>query len=176
MNYGWFCFCIFVQNPRCIWFFLAHFWSIFGWEVPIFEQLGTLTSFTRTPEKSPHDHIMTFFYWIPSARTVFHVLWRVHAKSTHCKKKKKRANSVQHPELERFMRSSLTEDMDELGKVGAEMSYRILEMENYEKWWLHHCTCKVEKTVNLLESQSHRKNLLHCYRREEQVQSVLKLI
>ena len=58
----------------------------------------------------------------------------------------------------------ITEDMDEFGKVGAEMSHishrcipimtqrkalqtRILNMENYEKCWLHHCLCKVERTV-----------------------------
>ena len=77
-----------------------------------------------------------------------------------------------------------TVDMDEFGKVGAEMSMtqrralqtRILKMENYEKCWLHHGTCKVEKNVNPLECQSHRENLLHCHRREEQVQSVLELI
>ena len=53
---------------------------------------------------------------------------------------------------------------------------RILKMENYEKCWLHHCICEVEKTMNPIECQSHWGNLLHCYRREEQVQSVLKLI
>ena len=40
---------------------------------------------------------------------------------------------------------------------------RILKMENYEESWLHHCMCKIEKTVNLLERQSHRWNLLHCF-------------
>ena len=44
------------------------------------------------------------------------------------------------------------------------------------KCWLHHCIRRVEKTVNPLECQSHRGNLLHCHRREEQLQSVLKLI
>ena len=53
---------------------------------------------------------------------------------------------------------------------------RILKMENYEKCWLHTGKCKVEKTVNPLECQSHPRNLLHCYRWEEQVQSLLKLI
>ena len=38
-------------------------------------------------------------------------------------------------------------------------------MENYGKCLLHHCTCKVEKTVNPLECQLHWGNLLHCYRR-----------
>ena len=42
----------------------------------------------------------------------------------------------------------------------------ILKMENYEKCWLHHCLCKVERTVNHLEYQLHRGNLLavrlHC--------------
>ena len=47
---------------------------------------------------------------------------------------------------------------------------RILKTENYEKCWLHHCICKVEKTVNPLECQLHRRDLLHCYREEEQVQ------
>ena len=45
-----------------------------------------------------------------------------------------------------------------------------------KKCWLHLCVCRMEKTLNPLECQSHRRNLLHCYRREEQVQSVLKLI
>ena len=53
---------------------------------------------------------------------------------------------------------------------------RILKMENYEKCWVHHCTRKIEKTVNPLECQSHQGNLLHCYRREEHVQSVVELI
>ena len=81
---------------------------------------------------------------------------------------------------ERLVRSSLSEDMDELGKVGAEMSYlqsqmhsdydsaesiadSDLEDEKYQKCWLHHSICKVEKTVNILECQSHRGNLLHCF-------------
>ena len=53
---------------------------------------------------------------------------------------------------------------------------RTLRMENYEKCWLHHWKCKVEGVVNPLECQSQRGNLLHCYRREEQVRNVLKLI
>ena len=44
------------------------------------------------------------------------------------------------------------------------------------KCWLHHCKCKIERTVNPLECQSYRGNLLHCYRRDEQVQSVPMLI
>ena len=56
------------------------------------------------------------------------------------------------------------------------MSTRILKTENYEKCRLRHCFCKVEKTVNHLEYQLHWGNLLHCYRGEEQVQSVVKLI
>ena len=39
----------------------------------------------------------------------------------------------------------------------------------------HHCICRIEKTMNPLECQPHQGNLLHCYRREEQMQSVLKL-
>ena len=39
---------------------------------------------------------------------------------------------------------------------------RTLKMENYEKCWLHHCLLRIEKTMNLLECQSHRCNLLHC--------------
>ena len=52
---------------------------------------------------------------------------------------------------------------------------RILKMEDYEECWLHHWKCKVEGIVNHLEHQLHRRNLLQWYRREEQVQSVLKL-
>ena len=37
---------------------------------------------------------------------------------------------------------------------------RVLKMENYEKCWLHHCICKVERTVNHLEYQLHRRNPL----------------
>ena len=53
---------------------------------------------------------------------------------------------------------------------------RILKMENYEKCWLHCCMCEVEKTANPVECQLHWWNLLHCYRKEEQLQSVLKPI
>ena len=53
---------------------------------------------------------------------------------------------------------------------------RTLKMENYEKCWLHQCHCRIEKAMHPLECQSHRGNLLHCDKREEQVQSVLKLI
>ena len=78
-------------------------------------------------------------------------------------------NSYQNP---------IAEDMDEFGKVGAEMSYiqsqmhsdydsaeRIadsdtLKMENYEKCWLHHCLCRIEVIVNHLEHQLLRGNLL----------------
>ena len=64
----------------------------------------------------------------------------------------------------------ITENVDEFGKVGGEMhsdydsaesiQTRILKMENYEKCWLHHCICKVERTVNHLKYQLHRGNLL----------------
>ena len=74
---------------------------------------------------------------------------------------------------ERFMRSSLTEDMDEFGKLVQSrpissqrcvpittqrraLKFRILKMENFEKCCRHHCFCKIEKTVNPLECQSHR--------------------
>ena len=94
---------------------------------------------------------------------------------------------------ERFVRNSLTEDTDEFGKVGADTSHLQTQMHfDYDsaesiadsdledgelrKCWLDHCICKIEKTVNPLKCQSHQRNLLHCYRREEQVQSVLKLI
>ena len=46
---------------------------------------------------------------------------------------------------------------------------RTLKMENYEKCWRHRCIFRIEKTMNPLECQSQRWNLLHCYRREEQV-------
>ena len=53
---------------------------------------------------------------------------------------------------------------------------RTLKMENYKKSWLHHRKDKIERIVRHLEHQLHRGNLLQWYRREEQVQSVLKLI
>ena len=88
---------------------------------------------------------------------------------------------------ERFMRNPLTEDMDEFGKVGAEMSYLQPQMHSdYDsaessadsdledgerrKMLAYHCICNVEKTVNPLECQWHRRNLLQCYRKEEQVE------
>ena len=61
---------------------------------------------------------------------------------------------------ERFMRDFLNEDMDELGKVGADshrcisitsqrraLQTQILKMENYEKCWLHHCIDQIERIV-----------------------------
>ena len=94
---------------------------------------------------------------------------------------------------ERFVRSSLTEDMMKLEKLvpmcltsghrcipntiqRKAVQTRVLKMENYEKCWLHYCICIIEKIVNPLECHLHRRNLLHCYRKEKQVQSVLKLI
>ena len=86
---------------------------------------------------------------------------------------------------ERFMRNNcqnpIAEDVDEFGKVGAEMSTSslpimtqrkalqtpILKMENYEKFWLHHCTYRVEWIVNHLEYQLLRGNLLQRYRRSK---------
>ena len=44
-----------------------------------------------------------------------------------------------------------------------------------KKCWLHHCMCKVERTVIHLEYQLHQWNFLQQYRREKWVQSVLKL-
>ena len=69
-----------------------------------------------------------------------------------------------YPLQERLYRNSLTEDMDEFGKVGAETSYiqsqmhsdydsaesiadSDLKMENYEKCWLHHCIQEGERKV-----------------------------
>ena len=63
---------------------------------------------------------------------------------------------------ERFMRNSLTGDMDEFGKLVQRrptsshrdipittqrraLQTRILKMENYEKCWLHHCICKIQE-------------------------------
>ena len=43
---------------------------------------------------------------------------------------------------------------------------RILKVENYEKCRLHHWKCKVEETLNLLECQSHRGNLLQSFHYE----------
>ena len=64
----------------------------------------------------------------------------------------------------------IAKDMDEFGKVGAEMSYlqsqmhsdydsaesiadSDMKMENYEKCWLHHCICTIEEVVNHPEHQ-----------------------
>ena len=90
---------------------------------------------------------------------------------------------------ERFVRNSITEDMGEFGKVGAEMHSLCDLAENTAESDLEDGvlrkmlasplkihTCKIEKTVNPLECQSHRGNLLHCYRKKEQVQRVPKLI
>ena len=87
----------------------------------------------------------------------------------------------------------LTADIDDFGNLGAEMSYLQSQMHSdcdsaqsiadsdledgeLRKCWLHHCIRRVDGIVNPLECQSHRGNLLHCYRKEEQVQSELKLI
>ena len=43
---------------------------------------------------------------------------------------------------------------------------RTLKMEHYEKCRLHHCICRIEKTMNPLESQLHGGDLLHCFRKE----------
>ena len=73
---------------------------------------------------------------------------------------------------ERFMRNFITEDMDEFGKVGAEKSHLQSQMHSdfdsaesiadsdledgeLRKMRLHHCICKIEETLNLLERQSH---------------------
>ena len=52
------------------------------------------------------------------------------------------------------MRSSLTEDTDEFGEVGADTSYfqslmpsyydSAESIADYEKCWLHDCICKIE--------------------------------
>ena len=71
----------------------------------------------------------------------------------------------------------ITEDVDEFGKVGAEMSYIQSQMHSaydsdafiadsdledgeLRKCWIHQCICNVERTVNHLEYQLHRRNLL----------------
>ena len=91
------------------------------------------------------------------------------------------------------MRNSVTEDMDEFGKVGAEMSYLQSQMHSDYDSAESIADSDLEdgELRNMLASplymqsreycessrcQSHRGNLLHCYRREEQVQSVLKLM
>ena len=73
---------------------------------------------------------------------------------------------------ERLMRNNYrnptAEDMDEFGKVGSipimtqreALQTRILNMENYEKYWLHHCICRVEGIANHLEYQLLRRSLL----------------
>ena len=73
---------------------------------------------------------------------------------------------------ERFMRSPITEDVDEFGKVGAETSYLESQMHSDHdsaqsiadsdlwRWRLHHCMDKIERTVRHLEYQLHRRNLL----------------
>ena len=54
---------------------------------------------------------------------------------------------------------------------------RTLKMENFENCWVHHCILQNREWLcNPLECQAQRGNLLHCHKREEQVQSVLKLI
>ena len=75
---------------------------------------------------------------------------------------------------ERFMRNNyqipIAEDMDEFGKVGAEMSYIQSQMHSDHdsaesiadsdleggELRLHHCFCRVEGIANHLESQLHR--------------------
>ena len=42
----------------------------------------------------------------------------------------------------------------------------LLKVENCEKCWLHHGTCKVEKTAKHLECHLHPGNLSHCCREE----------
>ena len=78
---------------------------------------------------------------------------------------------------ERFMRNSVTEDVDEFGKVGAEMSYLQSQMQSdcdsaegiadldledgeLRQCWLHHCIDKIERIVRHLEYQLHGGNLL----------------
>ena len=93
----------------------------------------------------------------------------------------------------KIMRSSLTEDMDEYGKVGADTSCLQLQMHSdcdsaesiadsdLEDGELRKKLASPLYLQSREDSESSRMpiargNLLHCYRREEQVQSVLKLI
>ena len=95
--------------------------------------------------------------------------------------------------MKHVVRNSITEDMDEFGKVGAEMpnlqskmdsdydsaeSIADSDLEDGElrKMLASPLYLQIKKTMNPLECQSHRGYLLHYFRREEQVQSVLKLI
>ena len=92
------------------------------------------------------------------------------------------------------MGSSLDGGVGECGEVGAGVSYFQSQMHSeydsaesiadsnpedgeLRKCWLYHCICRIDKTMNPLECESLRGDLLHCYwREEEQVQNVLKLI
>ena len=88
---------------------------------------------------------------------------------------------------ERFMwdnyQNPIAEDVEGFGKVGTEKSHvqsqmhadfdsvesiavSDLEDVDFQKCWLHHCMCKIERTVDHLEYQLHRVNLLQWYRRE----------
>ena len=79
---------------------------------------------------------------------------------------------------ERFMRNSIIEDMDEFGKVGAEMSYLQSQMHSdydsaestadsdLEDGELRKDAGFTTVNVNPLECQSHRRNLLHCFHLE----------
>ena len=78
---------------------------------------------------------------------------------------------------------SLTEDMNEFGKVGADTSHLQSQMHSdhdsaesiadsdledgeRRKNAGFTCICRMEKTMNPLECQSHRRNLLHCFHLE----------
>ena len=83
---------------------------------------------------------------------------------------------------ERFMRNSITEDVDEFGKVDAETSTLQSQMHfdydsaesiadsDLEEGELRKNT-KKEKIVRHLEHPLHRGNRLQCHRREEQRES-----
>ena len=94
---------------------------------------------------------------------------------------------------ERFMKNSLNEDIDEFGKVGAETSYFQSQMHfdydsaesiadpDLEGGELRKMLASPLYMQSREDCESSRMpiapgNLLHCYRREKQVQSVLKLI
>ena len=90
-----------------------------------------------------------------------------------------------------FVRNSVTEDVDEFGKVGAETSCLQSQMHSdydsaessadsyLEDGGLRKMLASplyLQSREECEFSRSHRGNLLHCYRKVEQVHSALKLI